>query len=339
MDVDARGHFAVAAPRDSLAQFRDSAGNVNLELYAHDHAGNVASLSFPLTVVSSAEGTASAKTAALVPVTTTDLTIAPPNASVDANSSTASSPGTPGPDEDPASGAGGTEPTEPKKWSAPISESSSFVDGSGASAPSNAPQAPSCQWRLISDLGYKTVWVGGTYVTNGGAKADLVYGSGASSTLGIGVSTSGSYGSFKASGSTTVSSNSSVNFPAYTGLQHDYTQFDYGKYGLSCDGIYLNYKVQARYWAGGASVYHPSSAPTANYCVSQVSGSSFTKSSSTAYTFSTGADVSGAIGIDLSTRTGYTPAAKVTYSFTSTRRLCGTSGAPTATPSRLVTKS
>lgn len=93
-----------------------------------------------------------------------------------------------------------------------------------------------CGWSLVSDLGNKTVWVGGTHVKATGVSADLQYQSGASSSLGI-----------------------------------------------------------------------------------------------------TGADTSGSIGIDLSSRTGYTSALKLVFTFTSTRQLCGTNDFPGGSnPKRLV---
>ncbi len=201
------------------------------------------------------------------------------------------------------------------------------------------PNAPSCSTVYKSDLGNRGVWIGGHYSTKSSITHKLVYSEGATSTLGIGVSTSGVFGTFKASGSAVASSTAEESYPSSTGLQHDYTYFDYGKYALTCDGVPISYSARVRYFAGGAWTYAPSAAPAAKYCVPQASGSGFTKSTSKAYTDSTGADTSGAIGIDLSSRTGYTSTAKVTFTFHSASSLCGTNGAPgSTTPLRLVGK-
>ena len=72
-----------------------------------------------------------------------------------------------------------------------------------------------------------------------------------------------------------------------------------------------------------------SSVLTSNtYCAYMASGTSFTKSLSTAVTWSNGAKLGSAIGIDLSSRTGFATDAKLTYSFSATRKLCGTNGYP-----------
>ena len=120
---------------------------------------------------------------------------------------------------------------------------------------------------------------------------------------------------------------------------HDSTQFRYGRYGYWCDTQpgYLKYQVYARYWSGGSSTYAPSTSPSAPYCVSNTANTTFTKSTTTADNFSTGADTSGSIGIDLSSRTGYTSALKLVFKFTSTRQPCGTNDFPGGSnPKRLV---
>jgi hypothetical protein len=187
------------------------------------------------------------------------------------------------------------------------------------------------------DLGDHLVWVGGHYSTTTGVTHDLVYSNGASSSLGVGVSTSGRFGTFSASGTTSVSSTGTINFPTTTGRQHDYTYFNYDKYLVGCAGT-MKYEARATGWVGGAHVWVPPTAPTANYCYSYAAGSSFTRDRTVAYDFSTGADVSSAIGIDLSARTGYSSSAKVTFHFAATRHLCGTSGPPGGVPGRLVAK-
>ena len=54
------------------------------------------------------------------------------------------------------------------------------------------------------------------------------------------------------------------------------------------------------------------------------------KTAGRAKTHTTGSDVSAAIGIDLSSQSGYTSSSKVSFSFSSTRHLCGTTDYPGA---------
>lgn len=199
---------------------------------------------------------------------------------------------------------------EPTLWVQPLSSTDSFVDGVGASdASGDFGVAVVCGWSLVKDLGNRSDWVGGTYVATSGVKADLPYSNGASSTIGVGVSKTGAFGSFTASGAVSRSSTGSIDFPTSTTYQHDYTFFRWGRFGYWCDtqpGC-IKYAALARYWAGGSQVWNPGGAP---------SGSG-----------------------PLSTQTGYSTTAKVAYTFTSARKLCGTHDVPGGIPRRLVAKS
>jgi len=187
------------------------------------------------------------------------------------------------------------------------------------------------------DMGNHSVWVGGHYSTTTGVTHDLEYANGATSSLGVGVSSSGAWGSYRASGTSSVSASGTINYPATSGRQHDYTEFNYDKYLVGCAGT-NKCEVRATHWVGGGHTYVPPAAPTATHCVLHGAGEIFTLERTSAYNFSTGADVSSAIGIDLSAQTGYTASAKVTFRFAATRHLCGTNGDPGAAPSRLVAK-
>jgi len=199
----------------------------------------------------------------------------------------------------------------------------------------------------LSDLGTKQVDVGATYTGGTGRTGLLTYSSGASSALGVGYSISGSAGSFSASGTLSRSSTSTVSFGSRTGSNVYATYFSYGKYGEYCypvgssyssSAIYA-YEVHASSYAGGSSVT-ASTAPSATYCVSLATGTSFSKSTTSAYTFASGASLSSSIGINLSSKTGYTSTTSLKYtnSSGSTKNLCGTSGLPAGTPSRIVLK-
>lgn len=174
-----------------------------------------------------------------------------------------------------------------------------------------------------------------------GVKMTAGYSTGASSTLGIGTSLSGSSGSFSASGTSSVSSDASIGFAAVTGPagKHWKTQFRYSKFKYYCYDQNPSTTYQARPvdFIGGTQALD-ATAPSATYCSTYNAGDSFTKNSSTATTFSGGVDISDSIGIDLSARTGYSSTAKLRFDFTATRQLCGTSGFPPGNAGRLVAK-
>jgi hypothetical protein len=62
--------------------------------------------------------------------------------------------------------------------------------------------------------------------------------------------------------------------------------------------------------------------------VPQNAGTTFTKDRTKAITWTNGASLAGAIGIDLSARTGYSTDAEVIFTFSRDRRLCGTGDNP-----------
>lgn len=192
---------------------------------------------------------------------------------------------------------------------------------------------------------YAPAWdlVGQLYISTTGATGTFTYTTGSSSTLGVGVSNSGMFGSFNASGTSTKSSTTTIGFPTVTSNQGRYfdTQFRYSRFGVSycwppgC--TVFQHSARATAFIGGTRT-RSVTAPSATYCTSYQAGSSFTKESSTAVTWSNGFEGAGIIGINLSSRTGYTSQAKVYFYFSSTRQLCGTSGYPTLTPRQLVVK-
>lgn len=205
----------------------------------------------------------------------------------------------------------------------------------------NAPILPkACDYTLWSL--YTPQWdlVGAAYLATSGVTAQFTYLSGASSSLGVGFSLSGAYGTWSASGTSSKSSTATITFPSFTGSgQYRYfdTKFQYGKYNGKC-APEPEWQTRVHSFSGGSNTRVPSSAPSATYCVPFVAGSSFEKTSSSATTWSNGMDMSPAIGIDLSTRTGYSTSAKMKFTFSSTRNLCGTSGYPGGTPGQMVAK-
>jgi hypothetical protein len=196
---------------------------------------------------------------------------------------------------------------------------------------------PPCGWHKVSTLGPRWVNIASAY-TAGGVSAKLTYVSGASSSIGVGISVPGS-GTFSASGSVTVSSGATIGFPAVSGGAGRVwrTQFVFAKFGYRCaTAPYSSYKVQAVSFAGGASFTTPKVPPTAKWCVIKLANTHYILDESTATSYT--ASTSGDIGINLKVTTGYSSSTKIRFDFTSGKRLCGTNGYPGETPGRLVAK-
>lgn len=193
----------------------------------------------------------------------------------------------------------------------------------------------------------RTTLVGQHGSSSSYATGDFTYTSGATSTLGVGVSSSGSYGSFKSSGTNSKSSTGSQGYAARAGKGYwGYrTLFKVSKFRYYCAypgaaGVSF-YETRSTGWASGATtaIWGSSQLPSATKCTPQEAGADFTKSTSTAITWSNGLDTSGVIGLDLSARTGYETDAKIFFDFpTVDQRLCGTADYPGGTPRVLVAK-
>jgi hypothetical protein len=189
------------------------------------------------------------------------------------------------------------------------------------------------------DYGPKLVTVGQlTSTTSSGFNARLTYAAGSSSSLGIGYSGSASYGTFSQSGTASTSNTATIGFPALTGPGSvSYrTNFTYGLYygtGCSPRNIFY-YEARPTSFAGGATT-SATSAPSFPYCTRYAAGSSYTKSSTSATTQTLGVSISGQLGVNLSSKTGYTTTTTISISFTSTKNLCGSSGLPGSSPGRV----
>jgi hypothetical protein len=122
-----------------------------------------------------------------------------------------------------------------------------------------------------------------------------------------------------------------VSYPTWSGAggHYHYTQFHYQNWQEQCF-TGNTYTVKPVAWDGGA-IYGGASYPSTPYCVTQQAGTGFTKNSTTAITWSNGASLASIIGIDLSSRTGYTSSAEITFHFSATHRLCGKGGTPGST--------
>ncbi len=195
-----------------------------------------------------------------------------------------------------------------------------------------------CRTVLVASYPGIDVRVGATFGLSATSKAKFTYTSTAESTLGVGTSVTGSSGSWSASGTLSKSSASTTTFAQTVGRKFTgyTTNFTYGKYDQLCHDLsggaeyHVNYFFQPIKHDGGGSPVTLATVPTATHCVDLGAGAAWSTTTATATTFSTGAAVSSVIGINLSSRTGYTTKAKITYtnSATTAKGLCGSNTTP-----------
>jgi hypothetical protein len=183
---------------------------------------------------------------------------------------------------------------------------------------STLKQVYSPVWVLIAEL-----------YTGPHATVDFTYAVGAQSTLGIGVSISGSAGSFSQGGKITVGSSGSVNFAVVPQNQRrvEETQWRYAKWDVSCPTA-PHFEARPYTWIGGSTYYTPASTPSAPYCTPYLAGDRPAIDQHRAIEWSNGVRISGIIGVDLSTTTGFTTKAAQQWTFLANGRLCGTNDYP-----------
>lgn len=196
-----------------------------------------------------------------------------------------------------------------------------------------------CEFLYLSNLGKAWATIGRHWATGVNATHQLTFTAGASATLGVGMSQSGNYGSYSASGTASVSTQSTIGFSSSTGSRDDRTEMTYGKYQYVCwtPGYPTYFYARPTAVAGGTQL-GASAVPTANYCTAYSAGSWLEKSTTAATTTSLGAATVPLIGISLSAQSGYTANTKLKFTFNESGRLCGTSGYPASAPGLLVAK-
>ncbi len=217
-----------------------------------------------------------------------------------------------------------------------VALSSDRESGPTNPAPTADAPAEAKGWTTTLVSNYPASWdVVGEIYTGPNTTADFVYSQGAASSLGVGISASGGFGTWSTSGTSSFESTATIDFPtqptnAKKGLQ---TKFRYGKYRVDCwtatGGCGTTWTTKVNQFSGGTQLYNIGSAPGATYCTSYVSGSSVTINNSTAITFTNGMSMSAHVGIDFSTRTGFTTDAKIKWTFVNNGLLCGSNTYPT----------
>jgi hypothetical protein len=261
-----------------------------------------------------------------------------------------------------AAGEPGTEPTvEPQDPSMdptdgsgggaldPSQEAPDYdVAPPGGSVGPNQPSTQTCGEDYKGDLGSKKVIVGSSYANAKNTTGTFTYQSGSSSSIGVGYSATGAAGSWKQSGTYSRSSTSAISFGSRTGGVTYATYFKFGKYAAYCypvggrktEDSYYSWKVRPSSYVGGAAM-NASTTPSATKCSNfSGGGTTLTRDSSKANTWSSGASLDSSIGINLSSETGFSSAAKLSYKNTGSaaRQICGTNDYWGGSPRRAVTK-
>jgi hypothetical protein len=173
-------------------------------------------------------------------------------------------------------------------------------------------------WHLVAEL-----------YTGSHATVDFTYAVGTQSTLGVGLSVSGSAGSFSQSGKITVGSTGSINFAEVPQNQRrvEETQWRYGKWDVSCPTA-PHFEARPHSWIGGSTYYNAASTPSAPYCTPYLIGDRPSIDQHQAIEWSNGVRISGIIGVDLSSTTGFTSKAAQKWTFRANGKLCGTNAYP-----------
>jgi hypothetical protein len=191
---------------------------------------------------------------------------------------------------------------------------------------------------------YSPAWVNVGNILNlgnpGNYTEQFIYQAGATSTIVVGISSTGQYGTFSKSGTITKSSTATIGFPSYSSVTTRFmdTQFTFAKYLCNFYGIPY-YAVQAYQFVGGTQTSRICEYPeNQTYRSIYSPGAFFIKQTNIATTWETGAKVSFLIGIDLSARCGYTSNSKLEFHFITTGYLYGESGYPPVTNGRVWVK-
>jgi hypothetical protein len=200
-----------------------------------------------------------------------------------------------------------------------------------------------CGEDYVQYLGQMRATAGRTSTPSQTSWMALNFQTGSSSHLGVGFSVSGGYGTFSSSGSVARSSSVAVDFGQRQGWFQYYVYVSYGKYAQWCYDIYSDYAhrtiyayyARANSGANGADLVAKDTATAANYCSPIGPKVTITKTDTAAQEFGSGVEISAYIGVDLSSRTGYSSAQILTAKNTATsqsKRICGSddylSGAP-----------
>jgi hypothetical protein len=207
--------------------------------------------------------------------------------------------------------------------------------------PDDSPPV-NCPMVYSKSMGHHLTRVGQTYIPHTNhATAKFVYVKSQSSSLGVGDSPSGKFGTYSFGGTMGWSTTITQPYPAnraYASWWY-YTQFHYAKYAVVCDGHLSGWQVQVNGYFGGAARGKPTWFPKtpAGYCAHYIAGSGPTIDNSAAWTWSAGATLP-KIGFNVQATTGYDTDSEITFGLTAGRWICGQKGPPGAVPKQLVVR-
>lgn len=240
------------------------------------------------------------------------------------------------------SGVDGVPETVPVKFKAQSDVERSASSSASGLAPANDYY---CSDRYHSWVATPLSFIGGTYSTNTGARQRLTVSQSASSNFGVGVSATGTKGSFSASGQRSVTHDDSTAFPVTRSTKSNYTLVGYNKYKRVCTNYTqgytkTTYPVRPSGLKGGAESRSRTSLPNAWTCGKYDKGTTFTANKARAWTNSWGVPLSGAIGINLSAQTGYSNEAKISITADQWAvKICGEGGRYPYDAKRVVVRS
>jgi hypothetical protein len=198
-----------------------------------------------------------------------------------------------------------------------------------------------CDWGYMKQL--KPAWaiVGQGYVLSRPISQKFAYNSGQNSSLGVGLSPSGTAGSFHADGKLTESSGQTQNFRKhYKGYDWYQTKFRVAKYGWYCGGSGFSapYQVRSDGYYGAAKDVAPRSRPKYQECGQEPGGQVVTTHRERAVEWSAGFDIA-QVGFGASAQTGYDSSAQLSYKYGSRGGYeCGTNNEAPAQAPQLVAR-
>jgi hypothetical protein len=190
-------------------------------------------------------------------------------------------------------------------------------------------------WVLDNTSSSLRFWetLAGTYPW-GSQTGSATFGSSNTTVLGVAVSASGTYGTWSASGTYTISEGITTGFTPstayrYYNLLEQWAKLGYGT-GPQCGGSYTSYKVQPYKYSGGTQA---PSTTWKNYtysCVEEAAGVSQTRQRTDGFDFkmSGGVKSSSTLGISLSSQADWSTAHSVTYVWPSAGHWCGKDANP-----------
>lgn len=209
-------------------------------------------------------------------------------------------------------------------------QKSDLANGVATQAAVATPASYSCSTRLEKKVGTSYAQVGATFLYTTGASAKFQFRKGTNSSLGVASSSSGKKGSFSAGGTTSVTSDVTLDFPTKkSGIWFYKAQVESGKFSTVCQnlsgpGIRQSYQVRPIDFTGGMRMVKGTGFSENHKCVKFLKNSTFTKDKTRAVTWNRGLTLPSIAGISVSSQSGFTTSTRVIYkSGSKNRQLCG----------------